>query len=97
MKKTKYIYHILNIIFILGCIKAGAQYSQIQYLRPNDKNGLNKFESGKQDTVPFDGLKVRIGGNFSQDFQGLRNHNNAQSVIVDGVNQNLPSPFNKRF
>lgn len=48
-----------------------AQESTIQYFRPNNKSGLHEFEPTKNDTIPFKGLKVQIGGNFAQDFQVL--------------------------
>ena len=31
----------------------------IQYYRPNDQRGINQFETSKQDTVKFTGLKVK--------------------------------------
>ncbi len=61
--------------------------------------GLNVFETTKNDTVRFTGMKVRIGGNFTQDFQGLSHQNNAIPVLVGGVNKNqlisLTNGFNR--
>lgn len=72
-----------------------AQQPAIQYYRPNDKTGLNVFETSKTDTVLFSGLKVKVGGNFTQDYQGLNHENNATPVIVNNVNTNqLPSLVN---
>lgn len=65
-----------------------AQYSPIQYLRPNDKTGINRFETTKQDSIPFNGLRVRIGGGFTQDFQALTDQNNATPLITNNVNTN---------
>ena len=45
--------------------------------RPTDKTGINVFETPKTD-VPFDGVKVTIGGAFTQSYQTL-NHSNARS------------------
>jgi len=56
--------------------------SDLQYFRPNDQNGINVFETTKIDSVPFTGLKVRIGGNFTQAFQGLRHSNTADFVAT---------------
>lgn len=61
----------------------------VQYWRPYDQRGVNKFETGKMDTVPFEGVKVRIGGNFTQQFQNLKHENTAQEVLnTSGVNVN---------
>ncbi|PBQ30607.1 hypothetical protein CNR22_02065 [Sphingobacteriaceae bacterium] len=60
----------------------------LQYFRPNNQKGLHTFETTKNDTTPFTGMKVRVGGNFTQDFQMLSHKNNATPVIVNGVNTN---------
>lgn len=53
-------------------------YSQtLNFSRPNDQRGVNKFEATKVDTVPFDGLKVKIGGAFTQQYQSLSHTNTA--------------------
>jgi hypothetical protein len=63
--------------------------STLQFWRPYDKRGINVFETGKQDTVAFEGLKVRIGGNFAQQFQALNHRNEARPVFnSDGLNTN---------
>ncbi|MBL0742693.1 hypothetical protein JI741_15815 [Chryseolinea sp. Jin1] len=71
----------------------------IQYFRPNSQDGLHVFETTKHDTTQFTDMKVRIGGNFTQDFQGLRHSNTATPVVVDGVNTNqlmgLTNGFNR--
>ena len=61
----------------------------IQYFRPNNKLGLNVFETTKIDSTPFSGLKVKVGGNFTQDFQAIGHHNNAIAKYdTNGVNSN---------
>lgn len=61
----------------------------VQYWRPYDQRGINIFETGKLDTVPFEGVKVRIGGNFAQQFQSIKHENTADAVLnADGVNIN---------
>lgn len=61
----------------------------IQFWRPYDQRGINIFETSKEDTVPYDGLKVRLGGNFTQQFQMLNHSNNADPVLnADKVNTN---------
>jgi len=49
----------------------------IQFYNPNSKQGLNKFETSKRDMTPFDGLDIRIGGAFTQQFQALEHSNTA--------------------
>lgn len=61
---------------------------QMQYFRPNDKTGIKTFETTKHDTTTFEGIKVKVGGNFSQDFQSLKHENNAISIMDAGVNSN---------
>ena len=79
-----------QLLFCL-CLVCGvsyAQQAQLQYFRPNDKTGLNVFETTKPDTIPYTGFRIRIGGNFTQDLQALRHENSATPVIEDDVNIN---------
>ena len=76
-------------VAVLILLSSSAIGQKIQYFRPNDKAGLNVFETSKKDTVPFNGLAVKVGGFFSQDFQALKHENNATPKInADGVNTN---------
>jgi hypothetical protein len=77
----------MTMAFVAISFTSMAQ-STMQYFRPNDKTGLNVFETTKNDTVPFAGLKVKVGGNFTEDFQVLKDENNATPVIVNGINSN---------
>jgi hypothetical protein len=49
-----------------------AQQPTISNWRAYDQSGINVFETGKADSVKFDGLKVRWGAGFTQQFQGLK-------------------------
>jgi len=83
-----------NVLFIVLVLTVTAGYAQqppMQYFRPNDKTGLNVFEPGKDDSVEFDGLKVRIGGAFALQFQGLDHENDADNLIPLITNFNLPT------
>lgn len=75
-------------IAAMAFISTSAMAQKIQYSRPDNKNGINVFETTKNDTVAFTGLKVKVGGNFTQDFQMLRDKNDATAVIKNGVNVN---------
>ncbi len=58
-----------------------AQVEKISYMRPSywrpyDQTGINIFESTKQaDPIPFDGLRIRFGAGFTQQFQNLKDEN----------------------
>lgn len=78
-------------------ISTSAMAQKIQYFRPNDKSGINMFETTKKDTVEFNGLKVKVGGNFTQDFQMLRDENNATPVIKNGIDVNQLMPLTNGF
>ncbi|HEX8546999.1 MAG TPA: hypothetical protein VF691_08565 [Cytophagaceae bacterium] len=60
-----------------------AQRSEIQYFRPYDQRGVNLFETSKIDSLPFDGLKLRIGANFTQGFQSLKHSNKGVVPLYD--------------
>jgi len=71
-----------------------AQEQQMQYFRPNNENGINVFETTKNDTTSFHKMKVLVGGNFEMAFQGLRDKNSAIPVTkapyVGNVNTLVP-------
>jgi hypothetical protein len=72
---------------------ANAQNPQLQFFRDPGKAGLNVFETSKIDTVAFENLKLRVGGDFSILFQGISQENDGVGdVLVDlGSNFTLPS------
>ncbi|MGM0531035.1 MAG: hypothetical protein ACQER7_06755 [Bacteroidota bacterium] len=65
----------------------------LQYFRQTGYEGLNVFETPKEQGVEYDGVDVRLGGDFAIQFQGL-NHSNASGapqLIELGNNINLPT------
>ncbi|WP_026951258.1 hypothetical protein [Algoriphagus mannitolivorans] len=84
--------YLIAAVLAAGC--TAAAFSQglqrdVQYWRPYDQRGVNVFETSKLDTVPFEGVKVRVGGSFTQQFQNLRHENTASAVLnTNGVNLN---------
>ncbi len=69
---------ILAFFLLAGIAPFGfAQDLKIQNWRSYDQDGLNVFEPAKDLTTPFNGLKVRIGGSFTQQFQGISHSNQA--------------------
>jgi len=69
---------LLLLTILAGNVMAQFQPA-IQYFRPYDKRGINVFETSKEDTVVYDGLKLRLGAGFTQGFQSLE-HSNGLNV-----------------
>lgn len=51
----------------------------LQFFRPVGQEGTAVFETSKADTVDFDGVKVRVGGDFALQFQGVSQSNDAEA------------------
>lgn len=76
----------------LTAVPALAQQPEMQYYRPAGLEGLNVFETPKQNDVPFTGLKVRVGGDFALQFQGLSHETGSGDTLIDmASNFNLPT------
>lgn len=83
-----------NLLLIILCvlsITVQAQRSGIQYFRFNDARGLNVYETSKVDTVTFHGVAVRVGGDFTMQFQMLRQMNDLDNLVQLGSDFNLPT------
>jgi hypothetical protein len=81
MLSLKIVRSLSFIVLMIVGVTANAQRSPIQYFRPYDQRGINVFETSKIDTVGFDGeLKLRIGANFTQQYQNLK-HSNSQNIV----------------
>lgn len=83
--------YIIAAIAVIGFIVSGlAQGLQrdMQFWRSYDQRGVNVFETGKEDTVAYEGMKVRIGGHFTQQWQNL-SHSNTATPNVNANNVNL--------
>jgi len=82
----------LTLAVLLGAgFHAMAQEQDMQFFRQNDKRGINVFETPKNDSTPFHKMKVKIGGNFEQSFQTLRDQNTAVPMTQTGYNGNVNS------
>ena len=68
-----------------------AQQPALQFFRTNDKRGLNVFETSKVDTIAFEGVRVRLGGDFAMQFQGINQTNTANTLVDLGTDFNLPT------
>lgn len=61
---------------------------RIQYLRAQDKRGLNTFETTKDPGVEFTGFKFDFGAAFTSQVQSLSHSNTAAPNVVSGVDAN---------
>src|ERR1035437_1820383 len=86
MKRT-----LLTLLAVLFISMAFAQN------RPYDKSGLNVFEARKADSVQFTGIKVKIGGAFTQSWQNLKDSHDFVPVPVTGVDLNKLVVLNPGF
>ncbi len=78
MKKT--------YLIIITILISGITFGQI---RTNDKRGINVFEVKKLDDYgKFDGVKVKLGGNFTQSFQTL--DHSSDGVSTTPLNKLVP-------
>lgn len=92
MKSTIKFLAILSMFFSTVAYSQSKVYGDMQDFRKNDYDGLNVFEAPK-DSTPFDGLKVRVGGDFALQFQAINNTNDAGQPGVDTL-YDLASNFN---
>lgn len=65
----------------------------LQYFRTPGVKGLNVFETTKDSAGPeFDGLKVRLGGDFTLQFQAIDHSTSSGDTLATmGNNFNLPT------
>jgi len=79
------------LLFSLFLVEASANAQQardLQYFRAPDKTGLNVFETSKETDVEFDGVRVRIGGANTLQFQAL-DHENSGAVEIFNIGPNF--------
>lgn len=79
-KPNKSLMIMLGLLFI--SILGYAQQPALQYFRYYDQRGINVFETSKDDSVVYNGLKMRFGANFTQGFQTLRHSNSAKAILA---------------
>jgi hypothetical protein len=82
---------VLWVLLTAVGFSASAQHQAMQYFRPNDQRGINVFETKKDDTTSFRHLKVKVGGNFEQSYQMLRDKNTAIPITETGFTGNVNS------
>jgi hypothetical protein len=68
-------------------------YDSIQNFRYYDQRGINVFETPK-DKVTFQGLRVRFGAGFTQQFQSLKHENYLSGTSLPNTN---PEYYNQLY
>src|SRR5690606_5798533 len=92
--KMKTITYLLKggILSLMFCFSGIVQaQTELQFFRPNNKNGINVFEPQKNDSTVFEGMKVHVGGDFAMQFQALEQSNTADNLVELGNDFNLPT------
>lgn len=88
-------------VFMILPILSSAQeekifYQRPSYWRPYDQSGINVFETTKkEDPIKFEGLRVRFGAGFTQQFQSLKHKN--PNAINNGGNTPATAGANKLY
>jgi hypothetical protein len=60
-------------------------YLRPGYWTPYDQRGINVFETNKApDSILFEGLRIRFGAGFTQQFQNLKHSNTAVNRATSG-------------
>jgi len=88
---------LLKAGFVLTLAAANflqAQQFPIDNLNPRDQRAINSFENPKDTISTFDGLKVRVGGAFALQFQGIKHESDASQTTKATTLYNLGNNFN---
>ncbi|MBO0323683.1 hypothetical protein J0X14_15345 [Muricauda sp. CAU 1633] len=86
----KYVKHGLMVTAFLAGVLGYSQSRQLDNFRSPDKNGVNVFEAPKDTVSTFDGVKVRVGGSSTLQFQALDHENSGAVELIEiGDNFNL--------
>lgn len=91
MKNIRIVSSLLAGGLIATSASATTSFSSddLQFFRPNNRDGINVFESFWMPAPEFNGLVVSVGGHFTQQLQNLDHENTAiPDPDGDGVAQN---------
>ncbi|WP_066217721.1 hypothetical protein [Formosa haliotis] len=82
---------LLVVVLALTGISVNAQSRDLDNYRKPDQRGINVFEDPKDTISTFEKIKVRMGGSFALQFQGLSHENSGVPLAQIGSNFNLPT------
>lgn len=90
---------IFTLLFVVSSLFAQtSQDRKLQFFAPTDQRGVDVFETTKDDTVPYTGLKVVVGGTSTLQWQGLSHSNSADVFLnADSANVNELIELEKNF
>ncbi len=83
---------LLAILLSVSYLGIAQNNRALQYDRLPGKAGLNIFETSKEDTVAYQEMKVRVGGDFSIIFQGLSQDNDLVGDTLVDLASNFALP-----
>lgn len=102
----KYITNAAKVLLAIGMIVPVVtmaqkdekfSYGAPNYMRPYSKSGINVFEATKaDDSVKYEGMKIRFGAGFTQQFQSLK-HENPLAINNTGTAANRLYPLQAGF
>jgi hypothetical protein len=82
-------YFSLAIALMIGSLATAQELSyKLNNWYPQTKDAKNAFEPKKDSVTSFENVKVNLGGAFALQYQALQHENNANPIIVNGVNTN---------
>ncbi|MFB9052538.1 hypothetical protein ACFFVB_05545 [Formosa undariae] len=83
---------VIAVIAIATSANVYAQNNRnIDNYRQADQRGVNVFEDPKDTISSFENIKVKMGGSFALQFQGL-DHENSGAAPLDGLTSNFNLP-----
>lgn len=86
---------VLTIMLPLAASAQKEFYGRPSYWNPYDQRGINQFETSKvPDSLPFEGLRIRFGAGFTQQYQNLKHEN---KLAVNNTTTNRLFPLSSGF
>ncbi|WP_175622127.1 hypothetical protein [Chryseobacterium schmidteae] len=92
MKSTTIKIGLLGAILLTSLMNA--QQFPLDNLKPRDQRAINMFENPKDSVTTFEKLKVRVGGAFALQFQGLKHESGADQSVPATQLYNIGNNFN---
>ncbi|MCM4169094.1 hypothetical protein KCTC52924_00140 [Arenibacter antarcticus] len=85
---TSIIKNAVCAVVVLAGFGLNAQDRKLDNFRQPDKSGINVFEAPKDSVSTFDGVKVRIGGSSTLQYQAV-DHSNSGAVALKSIGYNF--------
>lgn len=83
---------IITFLFLgTSLLSYAQQRGRMMYNRPDGKEGLQMFETLKDDTLTYEGVRIAVGADFAIQFQSLSQSNSDDSLVSLGNDFNLPT------